>query len=251
MENIKDSNVGAIVAQDYRAAAVFKKYGIDFCCNGNIPLSDACQEHKIDLAQIENELQDVLSTTGQKADNVTDYKAWPLDLLADYIEKKHHRYVNEQIPLIQGYLEKICSVHGGRHPELHQIKELFNESVGEFTMHMKKEELMLFPFVRKMMQAGSAGNKPLTIPFGTVQSPIRMMMHEHDAEGERFRKMRHLSDNYALPHDACNTYRVTYALLDAFESDLHLHIHLENNILFPGAIALEDKLAGQLDSVAQ
>jgi regulator of cell morphogenesis and NO signaling len=169
-----------------------------------------------------------------------------LDLLTDYIEKKHHRYVEAQIPVLNQYLAKLCRVHGDRHPELYKIKEHFIQSAGELTMHMKKEELVLFPFIRKMVRAKHQ-NTPLDLPhFGTVQNPIQTMMKEHDNEGERFRQIAALSRGYAPPADACNTYRVTFSLLQEFEKDLHLHIHLENNILFPKAQALETELGDSI-----
>lgn len=162
--------------------------------------------------------------------------------MADYIEKKHHRYVEEKTREITPYLDKICRVHGDRHPELFEINEHFNATAGELAAHMKKEELILFPFVRKMAKAKQENTKLEAPHFGTVENPIQMMMHEHTAEGERFRKIETLSNNYTPPEDACNTYRVTFALLKEFEADLHLHIHLENNILFPKAIELEKQL---------
>jgi regulator of cell morphogenesis and NO signaling len=163
--------------------------------------------------------------------------------LTDHIENTHHRYVTAQIPVIQAFLDKIVRVHGGRHPELAQIKKDFDECAGELAMHMKKEELMLFPFIRKMVREKQAGSKSVTAPFGTVENPIRMMMHEHDGEGERFRRIRELSSQYTSPADGCATYSAAYATLHAFEEDLHLHIHLENNILFPRSIELQHSFA--------
>ena len=182
------------------------------------------------------------------AAQITDYQSWPLDLLADYIEKKHHRYVQEKTLEIQPYLDKICKVHGERHPELLEIKEEFNASAGELAAHMKKEEMILFPFIRKMTKAKLENTKVDAAHFGTVKNPIQMMMNEHTVEGNRFRKIEELSNNYTPPLDACNTYRVSFALLKEFEQDLHLHIHLENNILFPRAIEIEKELIQNLNA---
>ena len=146
------------------------------------------------------------------------------------------------MPVIKQYLNKISSVHGKNHPELLEIEDLFNASAGELAMHMKKEELMLFPFVRKMVNSQSEDIKAHPPHFGTVSNPVQAMMHEHDTEGERFRQISKLSNQYTPPADACNTYKVAFSLLKEFEDDLHLHIHLENNILFPKAVALEKKL---------
>ena len=239
--NIQENQIiGELVAKDYRTASVFKKYGIDFCCQGNRTIDEACQKKNIDSKSVVNDLDAIIQAQGE---NATDYKSWPLDLLADYIEKKHHRYVVEKTAEILPYLDKICRVHGEHHPELFEINEHFNKTAGELAMHMKKEELILFPFVRKLAQAKQEGSNVVAPPFGTVQNPIEAMMQEHTNEGDRFRKIEELSNNYTPPQDACNTYGVTLGLLKEFEQDLHLHIHLENNILFPKAIELEKELS--------
>ena len=235
--------IGELVARDYRTASVFKKYSIDFCCQGNRTIEEACEKKNIDTKKV---LEDLVAMMEAKSESTTDYQSWPLDLLADYIEKKHHRYVQEKTLEIQPYLDKICKVHGERHPELLEIKEEFNASAGELAAHMKKEELILFPFIRKMTKAKLENTKVDAAHFGTVKNPIQMMMNEHTVEGNRFRKIEELSNNYTPPLDACNTYRVSFALLKEFEQDLHLHIHLENNILFPKAIEIEKELIQNL-----
>ncbi len=236
MNITEEQIIGQLVAQDYRAAEVFSNYGIDFCCKGGLTLKEAAEKKKIDLPRL---IDDLTGITNRKESAQADYQLWPIDLLADYIEKKHHRYVAEKTPVIQQYLTKVCQVHGAAHPELAQILASFNQSARQLAAHMKKEELVLFPYIQKMV----AVNEALAPHFGTVQNPIDTMMEEHDAEGERFRQIAELSGNYTPPHDACNTYRVTYALLKEFEEDLHLHIHLENNILFPKAIKMEKERA--------
>ena len=235
----EDQIIGELVANDYRTASVFKKYGIDFCCQGNRTINDACEAKKIDEKLVVDDLNNLMNS---KADGGVDFQSWPLDLLADYIEKKHHRYVEEKSMEIKPYLDKICRVHGERHPELLEIKEHFNATAGELAMHMKKEVLILFPFIKKMAKAKQENTKLDKPNFGTVENPIQMMMDEHTTEGDRFRKIEEISNNYTPPEDACNTYRVTFALLNEFEQDLHMHIHLENNILFPRAIELEKQL---------
>ena len=238
--NIKeDQIIGELVANDYRTASVFKKYNIDFCCQGNRTIIDACEAKEIDGKLVVADLNALVQS--QEAGSI-DYQSWPLDLLAEYIEKKHHRYVEEKTQEIKPYLEKICRVHGGRHPELLEINEHFNATAGELAMHMKKEELMVFPFIKKMVKAKEEGTKVAAPNFESIQFPIQAMMDEHTNEGDRFRLIEALSDNYTPPADGCNTYRVTFALLKEFEQDLHLHIHLENNILFPKAIELEKEL---------
>jgi regulator of cell morphogenesis and NO signaling len=240
MEINQDHIIGELVAQDYRTASVFKKHGIDFCCQGNRTIQSACEKKRISPNAVVNDLEQVLKG---ETEDAADYKSWPIDLLADYIEKRHHRYVEDKILEIKPYLSKICRVHGERHPELFEILHHFNDCAGELVAHMKKEEFILFPFVRKMVRAKQEGLSISVPHFGTVENPVQMMMHEHAAEGDRFSKIESLSNSYTPPEDGCSTYRVTYALLKEFEQDLHLHIHLENNILFPKAIALEKDLS--------
>ncbi|WOD45282.1 iron-sulfur cluster repair di-iron protein [Hwangdonia lutea] len=238
LQKDSEKQIGQFVAEDYRTAAVFSKYKIDFCCNGNRSIQEACEKKGIDSNVLLDELHSVLNNKGGES---IDYKSWPLDLLIDYIEKRHHRYVEEKIPVLRQFLDKLCRVHGERHPELFKINELFTASAGELAAHMKKEELILFPFVKKMVSATLNQGAVQSPQFGTVENPIAMMMQEHDNEGERFREIAALTNDYNPPADACNTYRVTYAMLQEFEQDLHLHIHLENNILFPKAIKLEQQ----------
>jgi regulator of cell morphogenesis and NO signaling len=236
--NITEKNViGQLVAEDYRTAEVFSKHNIDFCCKGDQTIGAVCEKKKINSTKLLAELNEVKMHVG---DSAIDYKSWPLDLLADYIEKKHHRYVEEKIPVIKKYLTKVSSVHGPAHPELTDIHELFFATADALTVHMKKEELVLFPYIRRIVINKEQAQTPA---FGSVENPISIMKEDHNVEGERFRRIAELSDNYTPPVEACNTYRVTYALLKEFEADLHLHIHLENNILFPGAIQREAELA--------
>ena len=233
--NTRTDLIGEMVAEDFRTAAVFKKYGIDFCCKGGRTIADACEKKNIDKEKIIEELENLPKTDASGI----DFYSFPIDLLADYVEKTHHRYVEEKTPIIQQFLDKLCKVHGDRHPELFEINAIFNESARDLAAHLKKEELVLFPFIKQMVKAKISGEDVLQPHFGTVENPVNMMMHEHTTEGERFEKIAQLTHNYAPPADACNTYRVTFAMLQDFENDLHMHIHLENNILFPKSIKLE------------
>lgn len=235
--NIQEkTTIGDFVAQDFRTAAIFSKYGIDFCCKGQRTIEEVCTKKDINEANLLNELNVVLAT---KNDSGIDFNSWPLDLLIDYIEKTHHSFVEEKTPVLIQFLDKLCNVHGSNHPELFEINELFKGSAGELSPHMKKEELILFPFIKEMINATKSHGSIGQPHFGTVKNPITAMMNEHDAEGERFRTIASLTNNYTPPEDACNTYRVTFAMLEEFEKDLHKHIHLESNILFPKAKALE------------
>ncbi|MBW8359887.1 MAG: iron-sulfur cluster repair di-iron protein [Weeksellaceae bacterium] len=231
----KEKTIGDFVAEDFRTAEVFKKYHIDFCCKGGRTVEEACEKKNVNPEDIYKELDEVAN---RKAADI-DFNSWPLDLLADYVEKTHHRYVEEKSAMLIPYLNKLCKVHGDRHPELFEINELFLGSAQDLAAHMKKEELILFPFIKKMVEAKRTGEGLESPGFGTVENPVAMMKEEHEAEGDRFVKISELTNSYQFPEDACGTYQVTFKMLEDFENDLHKHIHLENNILFPKAIAME------------
>ena len=235
MEILEEQIIGELVAENYKTASVFKKFKIDFCCNGNRTISEACERKKIEPDTLIKELQKTVKSEEQNI----DFNSWELDLLADYIEKTHHRYVEENSVVLIQYLNKLCKVHGERHPELFEIYELFRGSAQDLAAHMKKEELLLFPFIKKMVAAKQKGDTFDKPHFGSVENPVSMMKHEHTVEGERFVKIAELTNNYKSPEDACGTYQVAFKMLEDFEKDLHTHIHLENNLLFPKAIELE------------
>jgi len=233
MENLASSKVSKIVARNYKTAQVFTAHGIDFCCNGGIPLEQACQQQGVDLHNIIEEINQALATP-----ETENFAAIPLDDLVRHIERVHHTYVRSTVPALTAYLTKLCKVHGERHPELFQIKALFDQSAVELTQHMAKEEQILFPYIQALA-ASQRGQFPLSRPhFGHLQNPITMMESEHEQEGTRFKKIAALTDGYTPPKDACQTYRVAFLTLQEFENDLHKHIHLENNILFPNALSM-------------
>lgn len=236
--DVRTNHIGDIVAEDFRTASVFNKYGLDFCCNGGKTVADACQTKGVDAEKVYKEIETMPAGGGQSV----DFRTWPLDLLADYIEKTHHRYAEEKMPIIKQFLAKICQVHGAHHPELFEVNDIFNDVSGEFARHMKKEELTLFPFIRNMVRS-QLTHQALKAPrFGSVENPVDMMMHDHTAQGEALDKIAELTNGYTTPADGCNTYNTTLKMLEDFEQNTHTHIHLENNILFPKAIALEKEL---------
>lgn len=238
MNVLEQPTIGEYVAKDFRTASIFSKYGIDFCCKGNRTIEEACEKKSLDFNLIQKEVTQLLET---KSEGTIDFKSWPSDLLIDYIEKTHHRFVAEKSAVLLPFLDKLCKVHGHAHPELFEINELFIGCAGELAQHMKKEELILFPFIKKMENASRTGQQIEQPHFGTVENPITMMKDEHEAEGDRFVKIAELTNNYTPPADGCNTYKVTFAMLQEFQQDLHKHIHLENNILFPMAIEMQEK----------
>jgi regulator of cell morphogenesis and NO signaling len=230
MNQLAEKKVGKIVADNFRTAKVFTEFGIDFCCKGGVKLSEACETRGLDTEKVIQELLPIFQT----ADS-TNYLGMGMKELVDHIVTVHHKYVEDTIPALKFYLDKINRVHGDRHPELEEIKTLFFETADALTAHMKKEEFILFPYI-KAMEDALKNEFPLSAPhFGHIDNPIAMMEEEHDTEGERFRKISALSNTYNPPSDACQTYRVAFAMLQEFEDDLHTHIHLENNILFPVA----------------
>jgi regulator of cell morphogenesis and NO signaling len=233
------SVIGDIVANNYKTAEVFRSYGIDFCCKGNRSLMDLSASRKINLDRL---IEDLNQNMGNSSSSAPDFQSWPLDQLADYIESKYHRYIEETIPILAEYLTKVCKVHGHGYPELHKIQEIFTESSSDLLYHMSKEEKILFPAIRNMISNLNHG-LPFRPPmFGSVRNPIHVMMEEHTTEGGRYSEIAMLTNGFSPPPNACNTFIVTYAMLKEFEEKLHEHIHLENNILFPGAIKYEDNM---------
>jgi regulator of cell morphogenesis and NO signaling len=234
-----DETLGQIAANDLRKAQIFKKYGLDFCCGGKKTVKEACAEKGLDVTKVEQELQ---QADRLPASRPLPYNEWNLDFLADYIVNTHHSYVRKTLPDIVTYAAKVHKVHGDRHPELKQIHELVDEVNAELTGHMVKEERVLFPYVKELVNARSGAGALHASQLGSVQNPINMMEMEHELVGKNLDEIRKLSNNYQLPEDACASYSLLYRMLDEFEEDLHLHIHLENNILFPKAIELEKQL---------
>lgn len=238
--NIKrERTVGSIVAEDYRAAAVLTAHGIDFCCKGGRSVEDVCRAKELDPAALAHEIEVALARDTHAAD---DTRGWSLGRLIDHIEQVHHRYVEARVPVLREYLDKLCKVHGERHPELFEMRQEFTACGAAMAVHMKKEELMLFPYIKQLEKAQQEGSAAPVPHFGTVNNPVHMMMDDHDAEGARFRRIKELSWGYANPPDGCVTYSTAMRMLQEFEEDLHRHIHLENNILFPRAVALESAL---------
>jgi regulator of cell morphogenesis and NO signaling len=235
-ESFDTRTVGEIVAADFRAASVFEQFGIDFCCGGRRLLADACGAAAADPESVRRALDALPSPA---TDDDTDMTRWPAERLIDHIVSTHHAYVRVAMPAIAHYLAKLVSVHGDRHPELARVAAAFDQLRHELQQHLMKEEHVLFPYIREL--ATRSNGRPYTSPFGTVENPIRMMEREHQEAGGELRVIRELTGGYAPPADDCTTYRVCFTELAQFERDLHRHVHLENNVLFPKAIALEQR----------
>lgn len=229
MEKLSDVQVGEIVTRDFRAAEVFKNVGIDFCCGGSQSLEQACKEKNLNLSALELELERLQETTTSDTHRFNEFK---LDFLCDYIENTHHKTVLRLLPQLVAYTQKIADVHGAHHAELIQIATLFAQINTELLQHLRKEEEVLFPAIKEVLRSGSAEAKAVVI------SEISRMKDEHEFAGGAMDRINVMSRNYSVPADGCSTYEVTYKLLEQFEDDLHVHVHLENNILYPKALAL-------------
>lgn len=227
-----NTTVAEIVASNFNTSKVFYKFNVDFCCGGDRALVDCVEENE--LKQIIEELEQVES--GEKA---KDYQNWNLDFLIDYIEQVHHSYVRENSNLLLSLSHKVASVHGEEHPELYKICDIIKAEIPELEAHLKREELILFPYVKQLVKAKQLGVLPREPHFGTVKNPIQVMEDNHEDVGNVFKELRLLTQNYAIPNDACDSYKLLYKTMSEFEKDLHVHIHLENNIVHKKALALE------------
>ncbi len=229
--------VGQIAAEQPSATREFEKLGIDYCCGGNRTLGEACAEAKISVEDALARLEKSLSETPTGAGK--DWQNEPVSGLIAHITSTHHVFVREECPRIEALAAKVVGVHGRNHPELLQVQSIFSSLSEELGVHLMKEEQILFPHVLLMEESTLAGEPAPPAMFGTVMNPVRMMMQEHDGAGEALRSLRSITREYALPDDACISYRTLYQALQGFESDLHQHIHLENNVLFPRAVAMQ------------
>lgn len=236
MPLITEKSVGQWVAENPGAARVFEKAGIDYCCGGQRSLDEACSQAGVPVEQVREWLEQASAAPGER-----DWTAASQSELVGHIVSRHHAYVRQELPRLQALIAKVNGVHGKNHPELAQMGRVWAEINQEMTMHMMKEESILFPYIVELEQAAQGRGPQPVCMFGTVQNPVRMMMMEHDSAGASLRALRELSNGYTLPAEACTSYRVLYEALAAFEADLHQHIHLENNILFLRAVEMESR----------
>lgn len=225
--SLSEMTVGEIVTADFRTAEVFKTAGIDFCCGGKKSLEQACREKDLDPVLLITQLSKLDSLKNE----ALNFKEWNLDFLCDYIINTHHKFVTHNLPQIVFYTEKIAQVHGTNHPELVETAYLFGRINDELLQHLDNEEKVLFPAIKEMVRDRSDKRN-------IIHSEITRMWGEHDFAGGAMDDINVITSGYKLSHDACNTYRVTFQLLQKFEDDLHIHVHLENNILFPKALKL-------------
>lgn len=229
MKDLRSMKVGDIVTEDFRAAEIFKREGIDFCCGGNQSLEQAAKEKNLNITDIEYKLNNLDEVVSNRQLNYND---WNLDFLCDYIVNEYHNKVYKLLPQLMTYLNKLVQVHGANHPELKEIADLFLLVKTELPIHQRQEEEVFFPAIKEALRTNSVQAKEI------ITSQIAPMMDEHELIGGTIDKINVLSKRYSVPDDGCNTYRLTYKLLEEFEDDLHTHVHLENNILYPKALNL-------------
>jgi regulator of cell morphogenesis and NO signaling len=230
--------VREVAVENPAATRVFERFGIDYCCGGNHPLEQACQRAGVSFDEVVDSLE-MEKEMARSAKQVHDWQSEPLSALITHIKHTHHKYTREETVRLAALLQKVCSVHGKNHPELLAIRETFAGLSQELMNHLMKEEMVLFPYIERMEESVIQRELVLPGPFGSVQNPVAMMEHEHDSAGAALRSIRKASNDFAPPVDACISYQTLYKALADFEADLHQHIHLENNILFPRAIAME------------
>lgn len=222
--------VGEVVAEDYRRAAVFQRHGIDFCCGGKRTVGAACEKAGVEYRDVARSLE---ASDAVHAENGADDTAeWSLTRLMDHIVASHHAYVRETLPVLQQFASKVARVHGQRHEELQEIHALVEELAADMTAHLAEEEDEVFPRLARLADEAGAG-----LDAEAVKTAVAPLEDDHERAGELMARIRALSDDFTPPADACNTYRATYAKLEEFETDLHRHVHLENNVLFPRAQA--------------
>ena len=233
-QSFSSLTLAQIVNNNHQAASVFEKYHLDFCCKGKRSLEQACLEQELPVAEVHKELEEIFAKKGKNA--VIDFDKMSMTQLSDYVVQTHHAYVKNEMPQIDAYLQRVSAKHGDSHPELHKIFQTFTAVKEEMEGHMKKEELILFPRIKELEKLANNETANMQLNIGYLQSPITVMEQEHDHAGNLLNDIRILSSNYTTPENACTTYRLCFAALKAFELDLHQHVHLENNILFPKAI---------------
>ncbi len=242
MFNIQGKTVREIALEQPLTTRIFEEFKIDYCCHGNIPFDEACRKVGAIPEEVNGKIDDLLrSSTNDESDSLSDL---PLSELIDHILDRHHVFTREEMSHLTPLMAKVASRHGEHHKFLLELKDLFGAVCDDLEPHMQKEERVLFPYILDLEYNQSNRQTPPSPPFGTVQNPIRMMNAEHDDVGDLLSEMRQVTSDYELPDGACPSFTALYHRLVEFERDLHQHIHLENNLLFPRAIALEQQAFG-------
>ena len=235
-----DMTVRDVANELPQSTRLFEKLKIDYCCGGNQTLAEGCTSAGVDVYAV---IQMLAEATQQKSEDAVDFTSASLPQLITHIVDTHHVFTKSEMDRLQLLADKVLAAHGGNHPELVHLDELLTRLCDDLKPHMFKEEHVLFPYIFALAKAADQQGAVPFAPFGTVNNPIRMMMREHDTAGEILRELRQLTSDYKVPADACISYQTLYQALENFEKDLHQHIHLENNILFPKALDVENGLS--------
>ncbi len=228
-----------IVSQMHRAAGLFEKYQLDFCCKGKRSLEDACNEKQLPVDEIVAALQTLQAGTPTLQESM--FLEMNAEQLIQYIEMKHHFFVKQSMPVIYGHVQRVAYKHGDRFPYMVEVAELFAEVCEEFSAHMEKEEQVLFPRIKDLEKVMLSPSANFNGDLAYITAPINVMEMEHEHTGDLMARINELTNGYSIPAGACNTFRVSLAELKEFEEDLHRHVHLENNILFPKAVGYLEK----------
>jgi regulator of cell morphogenesis and NO signaling len=237
----KNSFVADIVRQDYRTAEVFRKYDIDFCCGGKWALGMVCEMQGLDFDSVKKDLED--SVRNIQLSNSIRYTEWSIDFLTEYIVNVHHQYLKNALPKIKEHLHHFIADHGENYPLLKEVLKQFNYLNKDILPHLQQEEQILFPYIRQIAHAYDSKETYASLLVRTLRKPVEeVMQHEHDTVSKTLHRLRELTDDYSPPTDACNSHRVAFSLLKELDNDLVQHIYLENEILFPKAIAMEKEL---------
>jgi regulator of cell morphogenesis and NO signaling len=238
MQELSNKTIREIALESPLTTRVFEEFKIDFCCGGRVPFNEACEKAGVDPAAVQAKLDAVIENKNNGSTEAEKLRKSPTEMI-EYIISTHHVFTRSEIARLLPLSDKVASRHGENHPELLLIQEIFRDLAEGLLIHMQKEEAVLFPYIEQI-DAAASGRLPVPLShFGSVQNPVRMMMFEHDRDGATLKKLRKLSSNYTAPADACPSFKGLYAGLEDFERDLHRHIHLENNVLFPQAVDME------------
>lgn len=242
IEEYEGLKVGEIVRKNPKAAEVFTALGVDFCCGGNVAFTQVCDKKGLNADKVWEEIKTKSLTVNTAS---LDFDSFDLDFLADYIVNVHHQYLYKNLTEIRIFVDKVFHKHGEKFDYLPELHELYNALEADLMGHLPKEENVLFPFVKQMVQDLKTNTAPSSPFFGTVNNPIHIMHNEHEEAGTILHRLREITNNYTAPEEACNSHLVMLDKLKELDSDLIQHIHLENNILFPKVINLEEKYLAQ------
>jgi regulator of cell morphogenesis and NO signaling len=240
----KNSLVSDIVRQDYRTASIFRKYDIEFCCGGKWPLGAVCEMKGLDFDGIRKELDH--SVRSLQLSNSLQFDKWNIDFLTDYIINVHHVYLRQSLPEIKNQLEGFVADHEKKYPYLSEVLAEFDRLYRDFFPHLDEEEQVLFPYIRQIAHAYQSKEAYAGLLVRTLRKPVaNVMMHEHETVSKTLLRIRTLTSNYTPPENACVSHRVSYSLLRELDNDLAQHLYLENQLLFPKAVAMETELLSQ------